>query len=64
MRQVRGGIVRELASRPGPAGEAAIAARLGFPRDRVAEAAAALVRDGLIDVTPAGRLRLRAEARS
>jgi A/G-specific adenine glycosylase len=63
MRQVRGGIVRELTARPAPVGEAAIASRLGTSRERVAEAAAALARDGLIDVTPAGRLRLRADAR-
>jgi Mn-dependent DtxR family transcriptional regulator len=60
MRQLRGGVVRELASRSAPVGEAAIAARLGLPPARIAEAAAALVRDGLVEVTPSGRLRLRA----
>ncbi len=61
-RQVRGGIVRELARRSSPVGLPTIAAALGLPRERVNRAVAALEREGLIEVTPSGRLRLRTAA--
>ena len=63
MRQVRGGLVRELARRSAAVGPATLAAGLGLSRERVDAAAAALEREGLVEITPSGRLRLRTSER-
>ncbi len=58
MRQVRGGIVRELSARGRSTPTHAVAGALGVPPVRVDAAADALAREGLIERTPSGRLRL------
>jgi A/G-specific adenine glycosylase len=61
MRQVRGGVVRELLRRDRAAAIGAIAAALAQPVDRVTHAVDALEREGLVERTPAGRVRLSRE---
>lgn len=56
-RQVRGAVVREL-SRGGPSSLPALAVQLGEGSARLAEAADHLIRDGLVERTPSGELRL------
>lgn len=58
MRQVRGGVVRELRARERAVATDVVAAALGEPLPRVAEAVETLVRDGLVERTPLGGLRL------
>lgn len=57
MRQVRGGVVRVLRERD-PLTPAAVARSTGEPIERVRRALDALVRDGIVERTPAGRVRL------
>ena len=58
MRQARGGVLRELRSRDRAATIQAIAAALGFAMPRVDLAVDALERDGLVERTASGRVRL------
>jgi A/G-specific adenine glycosylase len=58
MRQARGGVLRELRARDRAATIRGIAAGLGFPEPRVHLAVDALVRDGLVQWTDSGRVRL------
>jgi DNA-binding MarR family transcriptional regulator len=58
MRQVRGGVLRELRGRDRAATIGTIAAALSLPVTRVDGAVDALERDGLIERTPSGRIRL------
>lgn len=58
MRQVRGGVLRELRSRDRAATIGTIAAALALPVMRVDGAVDALERDGLLERTPSGRIRL------
>ena len=58
MRQARGGVLRELRGRDCAATIRGIAAALGFPVLRVDLAVDALERDGLVERTGSGRVRL------
>lgn len=58
MRQARGGVLRELRRRDRAATIHGIAAALGFPVPRVDLAVDALERDGLVQRTGSGRVRL------
>ena len=58
MRQARGGVLRELRGRDRAATIRGIAAALGFPVPRVGLAVDALERDGLVQRTDSGRVRL------
>jgi A/G-specific adenine glycosylase len=58
MRQVRGGVLRELRRRDRAATIRTIAAALGFPVPRVDLAVDALEHDGLVQRTDSGRVRL------
>ncbi|MEO8422694.1 MAG: A/G-specific adenine glycosylase [Actinomycetota bacterium] len=58
MRQARGGVLRELRGRDRAATIHAIAAALGLPLPRVDLAVDALERDGLVQRTDSGRVRL------
>ncbi len=58
MRQVRGGVLRELRGRDRAATIGTIAAALALPVTRVDGAVDALERDGLLARTPSGRIRL------
>ena len=58
MRQARGGVLRELRGRDRAATIRGIAAALGFPVLRVDLAVDALERDGLVERTGSGRVRL------
>ena len=58
MRQARGGVLRELRGRDRAATIPAIAAALGFAIPRVDLAVDALERDGLVERTDSGRVRL------
>lgn len=58
MRQARGGVLRELRDRDRAATIQAIAAALGFPVPRVDLAVHALERDGMVQRTESGRVRL------
>ena len=58
MRQVRGGVLRELRGRDRAATIGTIAAALALPVTRVDGAVDALERDGLLERTPSGRIRL------
>jgi A/G-specific adenine glycosylase len=58
MRQVRGGVLRELCGRDRAATIGTIAAALALPLTRVDAAVDALERDGLLERTPSGRIRL------
>ena len=58
MRQVRGSVIRELRSRTRAASIAALAGAVAEPIDRVEAAVSALERDGLVERTRAGSVRL------
>ncbi len=58
IRQARGGVLRELRDRDRAATIQTIAAALGFPLPRVDLAVDALERDGLVQRTGSGRVRL------
>ena len=58
MRQARGGVLRELRGRDRAATIQAIAAALGYAMPRVDLAVDALERDGLVERTGSGRIRL------
>ncbi len=58
MRQVRGGVLRELRGRDRAATIGTIAAALTLPMTRVDAAVDALERDGLLERMPSGRIRL------
>ena len=58
MRQVRGGVLRELRGRDRAATIETIAAALDLPMTRVDGAVDALEHDGLLERTPSGRIRL------
>ena len=58
MRQVRGGVVRELRARASAITLVTLSGALGEPPSRVEEAVGALEREGLVERTPAGRVRL------
>jgi len=58
MRQVRGSVLRELRGRARAAPSETIAAALSMPLERVVLAVDALERDGIVERTPSGRVRL------
>jgi A/G-specific adenine glycosylase len=58
VRQLRGAVVRELRSRPRAATVAALARAAGEPEPRTDAAVDALVRDGVVERTRTGRVRL------